>query len=69
MATYELKYGGKKKIVSGANLKTAVEKLGFAVEDIQPEWHRTSNGKYRVICSDGMYIFATWLEKIEQLNT
>ena len=68
MGTYELKYGGKKKIVSGVNLKTAVEKLGFVVEDIQSDWYRISNGKYRVICSDGMCIFATWLEKIEQLK-
>lgn len=68
MGTYLLKYGGKQKTVSGANLKTAVEKLGFVVEDIQSDWHRVSNGKYRVICSDGMCIFATWLEKIEQLK-
>ncbi len=68
MGTYLLKYGGKEKTVSGVNLKTAVEKLGFVVEDIQPDWYRVSNGKYRVICSDGMSIFAIWLEKVEQLK-
>lgn len=68
MGTYLLKYGGKEKTVSGVNLKTAVEKIGFVVEDIQPDWYRVSNGKYRVICSDGMSIFAIWLEKVEQLK-
>ena len=68
MGTYLLKYGGKEKTVSGVNLKTAVEKLGFVVEDIQPDWRRASNGKYRVICSDEMSIFAIWLEKFEQLK-
>jgi hypothetical protein len=68
MGTYLLKYGGKEKTVSGVNLKTAVEKIGFVVEDIQSDWYRVSNGKYRVICSDGMSIFAIWLEKVEQLK-
>jgi hypothetical protein len=68
MGTYLLKYGGKEETVSGVNLKTAVEKLGFVVEDIQPDWYRVLNGKYRVICSDGMSIFAIWLEKVEQLK-
>jgi hypothetical protein len=68
MGTYLLKYGGKEETVSGVNLKTAVEKLGFVVEDIQPDLYRVLNGKYRVICSDGMSIFAIWLEKVEQLK-
>lgn len=68
MGTYRLSFGGKTKDVTGFNLKNAVEKLGFEVKDIEPNWYRTSNGKYTVICSDGMRINAIWLEKIEQLK-
>ena len=68
MGTYLLKHGGKEEQVTGVNLKSAVEKLGFVVEDIAPDWRRVSNGKYTVYCVDGNMIHATWLEKIEQLK-
>ena len=38
------------------------------MREIEPLWRRKSNGKYEVICLDGMKISATWLEKVEQLK-
>jgi hypothetical protein len=68
MGTYRLEYGGKNHEVSGINLKNAVESLGFKVLEIEPQWRRRSNGKYIVICDGDLKIYATWLEKIEQLE-
>ena len=70
MGTYRLEYGGKTQDVFVAvNLKTAIQSLGFVVRDIEPDWHKVSNGKYRVTCMNGMIIHATWLEKTERLKS
>jgi len=67
MNTYKISYGGKKEIINGVNLETALTNHGFKDIEINPQWRTKSNGSYIAYCEGNNMVFCEWVEKKEKI--